>query len=143
MRNNIFSALTVLLALVPALASADGGCRQFVGVGTTQATGPESFAGTATSNLGDAAVDVAITGIKPIANGSLLATTRHTIATGPLVISTSDRARLIQVNDFGLYRLDTQALIVEGGWGHLKIDGIVNLWTGAAQWFVEGRVCSD
>lgn len=49
MRNNIFSALTVLLALVPALASADGGCRQFVGVGTTQATGPESFAGTATS----------------------------------------------------------------------------------------------
>lgn len=59
------------------------------------------------------------------------------------MISTSDRARLIQVNDFGLYRLDTQALIVEGGWGHLKIDGIVNLWTGAAQWFVEGRVCSD
>lgn len=141
MRNNFFAALSILLAASPSLASATETCSRFVGVGATQATGPASFAGTATSNLGEAAVDVAITGIKPNANGSLVATTRHTLAVGALVFSTRDRARLIPVNDSGLYRLDTQASIVEGAWGHLKIDGIVNLWTGAAQWFVEGEVC--
>lgn len=140
--KSLFATL-FLSALVPALATA-GTCEKFVGVGATLATGPASFAGEVRSNAGDLGVDVVITSApKPTGNGALNATTSHTFVIGTAVITTRDRVRLVPVNDTGLYRLDTQASIVEGGWGHLKIDGLVNLWTGWAQWLVEGEVCTD
>ncbi len=135
--------MMALAALAPALAAADNGCQQVVALGSTQATGPTTFMGDADSNLGMMYVDVELTSSKPNADGSIIATTTHTFTVGSLVFTTRDRARLIPLNAFGLYRLDTQATVAEGGSGHLKLDGLLNFATGTARWLAEGVVCPD
>ena len=126
-------------------AAADpAGCEDIVAVGETFVSGPASFDGSATTNLGEAAVHVDLLGQKPLAKGKLNAATSHTFTLGSLVFSTRDNAMLTPLNEFGLFRLDTQANIdSDGVWGHLSIDGLVELSpTGWAKWLATGQVCS-
>ncbi|MDX1499206.1 MAG: hypothetical protein R3176_04885 [Woeseiaceae bacterium] len=134
--------LTALVMLLPALGIAAPACEKVVIAGETQATGPATFVGDALSNQGNLTVDVAITGSKPNADGSINATTTHTFTSGAIVFTTRDRARLVPLNDFGVFRLDTQATIVEGGWGHLQLDGVLDFATGRARWLARGEVCT-
>ena len=147
---NKIQKILILALLMPLPALADKVCNEVIALGGTFATGPTSFTGEADSNLGQMAVNVEITSTKPNADGSLNATTSHTFSTRGLVFTTRDRARLVPLNDTGLFRLDTQATIVEGDWlqhgvwGHVKLDGLINLgarqpW---ARWLAEGVVCA-
>lgn len=134
--------LATLAVMLPSIAMADVDCEKVVIAGQTQATGPTTFAGDGQSNVGQMQVFVEITSTKPNTDGSLNATTIHQLVLPQWSVSTSDRARLVPLNDAGMYRLDTQAVISEGGWGHLKIDGLVNFATGEARWIAEGRICT-
>lgn len=141
-------ALTVgsIGATAPALAGG-GPCQKVFAAGETIMTGPASFAGTAHTNLGDVSqsdlgdrqVTVALLGSKPTANG-LLATTSHTFVGPDGVFTTTDQAQLKELSP-GLYLLDTQASITDGGWGHLSINGLVDFRTGYARWFASGELC--
>lgn len=130
------------------VALAEGGrCQKVFAAGETIATGPASFAGTAHTNLGNASVGdlgdrqvtVAVLGLKPTGEG-FVATTSHTFVGPDGWFTTTDRARLVELSP-GLYRLDTQASITEGGWGQLTIDGLVDFRTGYARWFAHGELC--
>jgi hypothetical protein len=141
-------ALTVVFTGTTAPALADGGpCRKVFAAGETVMTGPASFAGTAYTNLGDITqgdlgdrqVTVALLGSKPTANG-LLATTSHTFVGPDGWFTTTDQAQLKELSP-GLYLLDTQASITDGGWGHLSINGLVDFRTGYARWFATGELC--
>lgn len=139
---NLTRKLMLLGALLPAFAFADANCEKVLILGATQAIGPATFIGEADSNLGSMSVNVTITSDKPNADGSINATTSHTFSVNGLVFTTRDRARLIPLNDRGQYRLDTQATIVEGAWGHLRLDGLLNFATGQAKWLADGTVCT-
>ena len=118
-------------------------CQDIVSVGHTFVSGPASFDGSATTNLGEAVVHVDLLGVKPLKNGKLNAATSHTFTLGGLVFSTRDNAMLTPLNDRGLFRLNTQAN-VDGDdvWGHLTVDGLVELSpTGWAKWLATGQVC--
>lgn len=147
MFNKVCNTL-ILALLLPLPALANDVCHEILALGATQATGPTTFVGDAHSNLGSMSVNVEITSTRPNADGSLTATTAHTFTGRGLVFTTSDRARLVPMNDQGHYRLDTQATIVDGTWlelgvwGHLKLDGLINLVTGQARWLAEGVVCA-
>jgi hypothetical protein len=122
-------------------------CEKVYASGETLATGPASFEGMAWTNLGKAGdlgerqVSVSLLGSKPNAKG-LLATTSHTFSGPDGVFTTMDNARLVELSP-GLYLLDTQASIVEGGWGHLSINGLVDFRTGYARWFASGELCHN
>ena len=142
--------LLMLALLLPLPALANNVCHEILALGGTFATGQTTFTGEADSNFGQMTVNVEITSTKPNADGSINATTSHTFSARGLDFTTRDRARLVPLNDAGLYRLDTQARIVEGNslshsvWGHLKLDGLINLgarqpW---ARWLAEGVVCA-
>jgi len=136
-----------LLAVPGAALAAKAQCEKVYASGETLATGPASFEGTAWTNLGEAGdlgerqVSVALLGSKPNAQG-LLATTSHTFMGPDGVFTTMDNARLVELSP-GLYLLDTQASIVEGGWGHLSINGLVDFRTGYARWFASGELCRN
>jgi hypothetical protein len=134
--------LLLLGALLPAFAFADAGCEEVLILGATQAIGPATFVGEADSNLGVMSVSVTITSTKPNQDGSINATTSHTFSVNGLVFTTRDRARLVPLNNRGQYRLDTQATIVDGAWGHLRLDGLLNFATGEAKWLADGQVCA-
>ena len=145
------TACCVAMLGVPSLAVADqgGSCQKVFATGETMVTGPASFAGTAYTNLGDLSagdlgdrqVTVALLGSKPNGKG-MLATTSHTFTGPDGTFTTMDNARLVQLSP-GLYLLDTQASITDGGWGHLSIDGLVDFRTGYARWFAKGELCRD
>ena len=153
MRSNHARRLTGTTALVVALVAptyapaAEAACQKVYASGETMATGPASFAGTAWTSLGDITigdlgdrqVTVAVQGLKETAKG-LLATTSHTFIGPNGSFTTTDNARLVELSP-GLYRLDTQASITDGGWGHLSIDGLVDFRTGYARWFAKGELC--
>ena len=138
-----------LLIAAGAASASDGTCRKVYANGETLMTGPSSFEGMAWTNLGDAGVgdlgerqvSVALLGSKPNAKG-LLAITSHTFSGLDGSFTTMDNARLVELSP-GLFRLDTQASIVEGGWGHLSIDGLVDFRTGYARWFASGELCRN
>ena len=127
----------------------DSKCQKIYASGETLATGPASFEGMAWTNLGDAGagdfgerqVSVALLGAKPNAQG-LLATTSHTFVGPDGTFTTMDNARLVELSP-GLFLLDTQASIVEGGWGHVSINGLVDFRTGYARWFATGELCRN
>jgi len=136
------------LLAAPAAVAGDGPCQKVFASGETMMAADGSFAGVAYTNLGDITagdlgdrqVTVALLGSKPNAKG-LLATTSHTFIGPDGVFTTMDNARLVELSP-GLFQLDTQASIVEGGWGHLSIDGLVDFRTGYARWFAKGELCS-
>jgi hypothetical protein len=72
----------------------------------------------------------------------MTATTSHTFSGPDGWFTTTDRARLVELSP-GLYLLDTQASITEGGWGQLSIDGLVDFRTGYARWFARGELCGS
>ena len=150
MFNKIHKIL-ILTLLMPLPAVAETYCRDVIAVGATYATGQTTFMGEADSSVGQMSVNVEITSTKPNADGSINATTSHTFSTRGLIFTTRDRARLVPLNDVGLYRLDTQATITEGDWlqrrvwGQLKLDGLIDLgarqpW---ARWLAEGVICAQ
>lgn len=144
MNKRILSALLVLGLSSSALA--DDACRSLVATGETFFNGV-GFEGLAWTNLGDLSVgdfgertvSVALLGQKQTGNG-LLAATSHTFSGPEGSFTTRDNARLAELSP-GLYRLDTQATIVDGAWGHLTIDGMVDFRQGWARWFAHGEVC--
>ena len=119
-------------------------CEDIVAVGHTFVSGPASFDGSATTSLGEAAVHVDLLGQKPLAKGKLNAATSHTFTLGSLVFTTRDNAMLTPLNDRGLFRLNTQAVIDgENVWGHLSVDGLVELSaSGWAKWLATGQLCT-
>lgn len=145
----IATAGCVAMLGAPAMAMADpgGSCQKVFATGETMVTGPASFAGTAYTNLGDVTagdlgdrqVTVALLGSKPNGKG-MLATTSHTFTGPDGTFTTIDNARLVELSP-GLYLLDTQASITDGGWGHLSIDGLVDFRSGYARWFAKGELC--
>lgn len=152
--RSIFNVLaaTSLASLLTVGAVAEAGtgrCQQVFAAGETIMTGPASFAGVAHTNLGDIAVGdlgdrqvtVALLGSKPNGAG-LLATTSHTFVGPDGWFTTTDNARLRELSP-GLYLLDTQASVTEGGWGHLSINGLVDFRTGYARWFATGEWCRN
>jgi hypothetical protein len=148
LRNILALATGLATSMGSVAARADGSvCQKVFAAGETIATGPASFAGTAHTNLGDLGagdlgdrqVTVAVLGLKPNAEG-FVATTSHTFVGPDGWFTTTDRARLVELSP-GLYLLDTQASITEGGWGQLTIDGLVDFRTGYARWFAHGEVC--
>lgn len=144
MNKHILPALLALGLSGP--AAADDACRPVVATGETFFNGA-GFDGLAWTSLGDATagdfgertVSVALLGQKETGNG-LLAATSHTFSGPDGSFSTRDNARLEELSP-GLYRLDTQATIVAGAWGHLTIDGMVDFRLGWARWFARGEVC--
>ena len=142
--NRTIIAIFGLSLLATHAAAAPAHSEDIVAVGHTFISGPASFDGSATTNLGEAIVHVDLLGQKPLAKGKLSAATAHTFTLGSLVFSTRDNAMLTPLNDRGLFRLDTQANI-DGAdvWGHLSIDGLVELSpSGWAKWLATGQVCS-
>jgi hypothetical protein len=153
MRSNHASRFAGAAGLVAILAvpiyapATEAACEKVYASGETMATGPASFAGTAWTSLGNIAigdlgdrqVTVAVLGLKETGQG-LLATTSHTFVGPDGSFTTTDNARLVELSP-GLYRLDTQASITDGGWGHLSIDGLVDFRTGYARWFAQGELC--
>lgn len=141
--NRTIIAIFCLATAMTQAAAAPADCEDIVAVGQTVISGPASFDGSATTNLGEAIVHVDLLGQKPLAKGKLNAATSHTFTLGSLVFSTRDNAMLTPLNDRGLFRLDTQANIDgEDVWGHLSIDGLVELSpTGWAKWLATGQVC--
>jgi len=148
-KTNVLAAagLAAILTMPASAQAGEGACQKIFASGETMLTGPASFAGVAHTNLGDSGagdlgdrqVTVALLGSKPTARG-MLATTSHTFAGPDGIFTTMDNARLVELSP-GLYLLDTQASITEGGWGHLSIDGLVDFRTGYARWFARGELC--
>jgi len=142
-RTNPLPLLTglCLLALCPVTNAGDE-CQPFTAVGATVGTSPVTFAGSATTTLGEAEVHVTLLGAKPAAD-ALNAVTSHVMIVGGLTLTTEDAAMLKPTTIPGLYELNTQAKIVAGGGGHLSIDGLVYLGPGAwAKWLARGVVCT-
>lgn len=136
------SAAGLALALVASGAHAAGpaSCEAVYVIGETQATSEFTFEGSAFTNLGEFTVSVALLGSKETGNG-LQVTTTHTFHGPGGTFTTMDNARLSELSP-GLYLLDTQASIVDGGWGNLSIDGLVDFRTGGtARWFAKGQLC--
>ena len=139
--------VALLGASAAAMADPGGSCQKVFATGETMVTGPASFAGIAYTNLGDVTVGdlgdrqvtVALLGSKPNGKG-MLATTSHTFTGPDGTFTTTDNARLVELSP-GLYLLDTQASITDGGWGQLSIDGLVDFRTGYARWFAKGELC--
>ena len=143
--NKTTAAIFGLSLILAHAANADPAtCEDIVAVGHTFVSGPASFDGSATTNLGEAIVHVDLLGVKPIAKGKLNAATSHTFTLGDIVFSTSDIAMLTPLNDRGLFRLNTQANVASGEvWGHLTVDGLVELSpSGWAKWLATGQLCS-
>lgn len=138
-----YGALAASLALVLVTsgtrASGPATCNSIYAHGVTYATSEYSFEGSAFTNFGDHLVSVALLGSKPTGQG-MQVTTSHTFHGPDGGFTTMDNARLSELSP-GLYQLDTQASIVEGGWGNLSIDGLVDFRTGTARWFAKGRIC--
>lgn len=136
-------AAGVTLSLALAAGSTAGAepaaCNAIYASGVTYATSLSTFEGSAFTNLGEFTVNVALLGTKETGTG-MLATTSHTFHSSEGTFTTMDNARLVELSP-GLYLLDTQASIVEGGWGTLSIDGLVDFTTGTARWFAKGRLC--
>lgn len=142
----VTSLLGAALLAAPAVAWADDPCQVLVANGETYFNGT-GFEGVAWTNLGevslgdfgDRTVSVALLDQQETGYG-LLATTAHTVSGPDGVFTTRDHARLIELSP-GLYRLDTQAMIVEGASGQLSVDGLVDFRRGWARWFATGNVC--
>jgi hypothetical protein len=120
-------------------ASGPANCEAVYASGLTYATSPYSFEGSAFTNLGELAVSVALLGAKDIGNG-MLVTTSHTFHGPEGSFTTMDNARLAELAP-GLYLLDSQASVIEGGWGQMSIDGLLDFTTGTARWFAKGQLC--
>ena len=138
----------VMAALLTAGGAASAGdtCQSFVAAGETYFDGA-GFEGSALTNLGDLAIGdfgdrtVAVALLDQRETGTgLLATTAHTFTGPDGAFSTYDNAQLVELSP-GLYRLDTQGSIVDGAWGHITVDGIVDLRRGWARWYARGQVC--
>jgi hypothetical protein len=143
-KTNLLTTSLALAALLGTAASqADpGGCEQVVAAGQTFFNGA-GFDGDVYSSIGDLTVSVAV--LEQAETGSgLRAATAHTFTAldGSLVFSTRDNAMLKPVNAAGLFELNTQALIVDGGHGQLSIDGLVDFARGWARWTAKGTFCS-
>lgn len=141
MKPSLSSVIVIMTSAFAAPVAANGPCQPFVAVGATVATGPASFAGEATTNLGPASVGVTVNGIKPNHDGSINASTAHSFAIGAISFATRDNVRLSPLNAAGLYRLSTQANLVDGAWGSARIDGMVGFANGWAKWLAAGEVC--
>jgi hypothetical protein len=144
--RTLMTSLLGTLLTAGAAASADDTCQSLVATGETYFNGV-GFEGSALTNLGDLAlgdfgdrtVTVALLDQQETGTG-LLATTAHTFSGPDGVFSTYDNARLVELSP-GLYRLDTQGSIVDGAWGHITVDGLVDLRRGWARWYARGQVC--
>jgi hypothetical protein len=133
-------AMAVALAATGTHAADPATCEAVYVIGETQATSAFTFEGSAFANLGEFTVSVTLLGSKETGNG-LLVTTSHTFQGPDGSFTTMDNARLQELSP-GLYLLDTQASIVDGGWGNLSIDGLVDFRTGGtARWFAKGQLC--
>lgn len=141
-RITIALSLTALLGAAAAQGAPER-CEQVVAAGQTFFNGA-GFDGEAYSSIGDLAVSVAVLDQAETGSG-LRAATAHTFTAmdGSLVFSTRDNAMLKPVNAAGLFELNTQALITEGGHGQLSIDGLVDFARGWARWTAKGTFCSD
>jgi hypothetical protein len=144
MKTSIAAIFGLSVVLANAAAADPATCEDIVAVGHTFISGPASFDGSATTNLGEAIVHVDLLGVKPLANGKLNAATSHTFTLGSAVFSTRDNAMLTPLNDRGLFRLNTQANVDgEAFWGQLSVDGLVDLSpSGWAKWLATGQLCS-
>lgn len=142
-RNIRLLAAGATLSLALAAASTAGAepatCKAIYASGETYANSPSTFEGSAFTNLGQFTVGVTLLDTKETGNG-LLATTSHTFHGPEGAFTTMDNASLVELSP-GLYLLDTQASIVEGGWGNISIEGLVDFTTGTARWFAKGRLC--
>jgi hypothetical protein len=144
-RNILFGVLAAGVTLSLALsagrthAADPASCKAIYASGETYANSPSTFEGSAFTNLGEFTVSVALLGTKDTGNG-LVATTSHTFHGQEAAFTTMDNATLVELSP-GLYLLNTQASIVEGGWGNVSIDGLVDFRTGTARWFAKGRLC--
>ena len=142
--NSLPTTLALATLLVASAAHGDPGrCEQVVAAGQTFFNGA-GFDGDVYSSIGDLTVSVAV--LEQAETGSgLRAATAHTFTAldGNAVFSTRDNAMLKPVNAAGLFELNTQALIVEGGHGQLSIDGLVDFARGWARWTAKGTYCSD
>ncbi len=141
-RITIALSLTALLGAAAAQGAPER-CEQVVAAGQTFFNGA-GFDGEAYSSIGDLAVSVAV--LEQAETGSgLRAATAHTFTAmdGSLVFSTRDNAMLKPVTPAGLFELNTQAQIIEGGHGQLSIDGLVDFARGWARWTAKGTFCSD
>jgi hypothetical protein len=130
-------AMALMTSATPAAGPAS--CDAVYAVGETYATSEYTFEGSAFTNLGNYSVSVALLGSKDTGNG-LLVTTTHTFHGPDGSFSTMDNARLSELSP-GLYLLSTQASIVDGGWGNMNIDGLIDFSTGTARWFAKGQLC--
>ena len=142
--NSLTTTLALATLLVASAAHGDPGrCEQVIAAGQTFFNGA-GFDGDVYSSIGDLTVSVAV--LEQAETGSgLRAATAHTFTAqdGSAVFSTRDNAMLKPVNAAGLFELNTQALIVEGGHGQLSIDGLVDFARGWARWTAKGTYCSD
>ena len=141
------SVAVVALVSPSSTAAAAGTCKPIRAETETFATGPATFAGTATGTLGgepfSGAVTTTVTSApEPAgASGVLFATTSHEIALPAGTITTSDVARLVPTKEIGVYRLITHATVVEGATGQLALNGTVNFVDGSAEAQISGVVC--
>jgi hypothetical protein len=138
-RGITVASLALALAASGTHAADPATCEAVYASGLTYASSEFTFEGSAFTNLGEFTVSVALLGAKETGNG-LLATTSHTFSGPDGAFTTMDNARLSELSP-GLYLLDTQASIVDGGWGQMSIDGLVDFQTGTARWFAKGRLC--
>jgi hypothetical protein len=142
-QQNRYGRVAVALALVVVAGSASNAapasCEAIYAVGQTFANSPSTFQGDAFTNLGGFTVGVELLDTQQTGQG-LTATTSHTFYGPGGTFTTMDNARLVELSP-GLYLLDTQASIVDGGWGSMKIEGLVDFTTGTARWFAKGRLC--
>jgi hypothetical protein len=138
-RGAVAASLAMALAASGTVASSPASCDAVYAIGETYATSESTFEGGAFTNLGEYTVSVALLGSKGTGNG-MQVTTSHTFHGPDGSFTTMDNARLSELSP-GLYLLDTQASIVDGGWGSMSIDGLVDFRTGTARWFARGQIC--
>ena len=138
---------SVLALVVASPAAAAATCQPISAEAQTFATGPTTFAGTATGTLGgdpfSSSVNTTVTSApQPAgASGVLFATTSHTIALPTGTVTTSDAARLIPTGQPGLYRIVSQVTVLGGGSGQMVFNGTVDLVGGSTQFQIHGAVC--
>ena len=149
----IVLSLLTLLTLV-AGANARTGCDKVRGAGNTFATGPTTFQGSATVNLGDEEYIVAVTTNllgppRVTEDGTLLANTSHAfVFDGGSSLTTFDNAVLSPTGTQGVYNLNTRAEIIQGtgdydvASGFLSIHGTINFLSGEVVWRFTGQLCN-
>ena len=146
----------ILLSLATLIAGAQTrtGCDKVRGTGNTFATGPATFQGTATVNIGGqeytATVTTNLLGPPKVTDdGTLLAHTSHTfVFSDGSTFTTFDNTVLSPTDAPGVYDLNTRAEIIQGTGGYggvsgsLSIHGTISFVSGEVVWRFTGQICN-